>query len=371
MKDPRVEQLAKKLIEYSVKLQRGEKLLIEVDGLEIPLAKELIRQAYLVGGIPFLLINNHELLREILISCNEEQLTAMAFYDSTRVKDMQAYILIRAGENMSELNGVSPEKLALFRKYYSQKINGRRYSHTKWCILRYPNHAMAQQANMSTEDFEDLYFNVCNLDYSKMDKAMDNLVTLMDKTDKVRISGPGTELKFSIKNMPSYKDAGIMNLPDGEVYTMPVKESVNGYISYNTPSIKEGFTFENIRFEVKDGRIIHATANDCDRLNKLLDTDQGSRYFGEFGIGLNPYIEKPMKDTLFDEKIWGSYHFTPGCVPVGSPGNKNWSELHWDIVNIQRSEFGGGEIWFDDILIRKNGIFIPEILQGLNPENLK
>ncbi|MBE1442616.1 aminopeptidase [Paenibacillus sp. OAS669] len=371
MKDPRVEQLAKNFIEYSVKLQRGEKLLIEVDGLEIPLAKELIRQAYFVGGTPFLLINNHELLREILISCNEEQLTAMASYDSSRVKDMQAYILIRAGENMSELNGVPPEKMALFRKYYSQKINGRRYSHTKWCILRYPNHAMAQQANMSTEDFEDLYFNVCNLDYSKLDKAMDNLVTLMDKTDKVRISGPGTELKFSIKNMSSYKDAGIMNLPDGEVYTMPVKESVNGYISYNTPSIKEGFTFENIRFEVKDGRIIHATANDCDRLNKLLDIDQGSRYFGEFGIGLNPFIEKPMKDTLFDEKIWGSYHFTPGCVPKGTPGNNNWSELHWDIVNIQRSEFGGGEIWFDDILIRKNGIFIPEILQGLNPENLK
>ncbi|MCS7464943.1 aminopeptidase, partial [Paenibacillus doosanensis] len=217
----------------------------------------------------------------------------------------------------------------------------------------------------------EIQVNVCNLDYSKMDKEMDHLVALMDQTDKVRISGPGTDVTFSIKNMPSFKDAGIMNLPDGEVYTMPVKESVNGYISYNTPSIKEGFTYDNIRFEIQNGKIIHATANDSDQINRLLDTDQGARYFGEFGIGLNPYIEKPMKDTLFDEKIWGSYHLTPGCVPVGSPGNQNWSELHWDIVNIQRSDFGGGEIWFDDILIRKDGFFIPETLVGLNPENLK
>ncbi|MGG3281248.1 aminopeptidase [Paenibacillus solani] len=371
MKDPRIEQLANNLIQYSVKLQRGEKILIEVDGLEIPLAKELVRQAYLVGGVPFLLINNHEILREILIGCTEEQLKAMASYDLNRVNDMQAYILIRAGENMSELSGVSPEKMALYRKYYSQPINGRRYNNTKWCILRYPNHAMAQQANMSTEDFEDLYFNVCNLDYSKMDRAMDNLIELMEQTDKVKIIGEGTELTFSIKGMPCIKDSGIMNLPDGEVYTIPVKDSVNGVISYNTPSLKEGFTYENIRFEIKDGKIIHATGNDSERINKLLNTDQGSRYFGEFGIGLNPYIENVMKDTLFDEKIWGSFHFTPGCVPVSSPGNENWSELHWDIVNIQRPEYGGGEIWFDDILIRKDGMFIPDILKGLNPENLK
>jgi aminopeptidase len=193
----------------------------------------------------------------------------------------------------------------------------------------------------------------------------------MEQTDKVRIIGEGTELTFSIKGMPCIKDAGIMNLPDGEVYTMPVKDSVNGIITYNTPSLKEGFTYENIRFEIKDGAIIHATGNDSERINKLLNTDQGSRYFGEFGIGLNPYIEHVMKDTLFDEKVWGSFHFTPGCVPVSSPGNDNWSELHWDIVNIQRPEYGGGEIWFDDILIRKDGMFIPNTLKGLNPENLK
>lgn len=371
MKDPRIEQLAKNLIQYSIKLQPGEKLLIEVDGLETPLAKELVKQAYAVGGVPFLLIHNHELLREVIIGCTKEQLEAMASYDLNRVNDMQAYILIRAGENMSELSGVSPDQMALYRKHYAQKINGTRYHHTKWCILRYPNHAMAQQANMSTEDMEDLYFNVCNLDYSKMDRAMDNLVALMNQTDKVKLTGPGTDLTFSIKGMPVMKDAGLMNLPDGEVYTMPVKESVHGYITYNTPSLKEGFTYDQIRFEVKDGRIIQATANDTERINRLLDTDQGSRFFGEFGIGLNPYIEKPMKDTLFDEKIWGSYHFTPGCVPIGSPGNENWSELHWDIVNIQRPEYGGGEIWFDDLLVRKEGLFIPESLHALNPDNLK
>jgi len=371
MKDPRIEQLARNLIQYSVKLEPGEKILIEADGLEVPLAKELIKQAYAVGGVPFLIIHNHELWREIILNCTEEQMAAMASYDVNRVNDMQAYILIRAGENMSEYSGIPAEKMAIYRKHYAQQINGKRYNDTKWCIVRYPNHAMAQQANTSLEDMEDLYFNVCNLDYSKMDRAMDHLVALMDRTDQVRIVGEGTDLSFSILGMPSFKDAGLMNLPDGEVYTMPVRDSVNGVISYNTPSLKEGFVYENVRLEIKDGRIVRATANDSERINKLLDIDFNARYFGEFGIGVNPYIEKPMKDTLFDEKIWGSFHFTPGCVPALSPGNENLSELHWDIVQIQRPEYGGGEIWFDDVLIRKDGMFIPKALQALNPENLK
>ena len=371
MKDPRIEQLANNLIHYSVKLQPGENLLIELDGLETPLAKELIKQAYRVGGNPYLIIHNHELLREIIKGCNEEQIAAMAAYDLSRVKDMDAYILIRAGENANQLSGIDNDKMSLYRKHYARVINAERYDNTKWCILRYPNHAMAQQANMSTEDMEELYFNTCNFDYSILDKAMDSLVEIMNRTDQVKIIGPGTELQFSIKNMPIIKDAGIMNLPDGEVYTMPVKHSVNGYISYNTPSMKEGFLYENVRFEFQDGKITGATANDINRINQLLNIDEGSRYIGEFGIGLHPYIEKPMKDTLFDEKIWGSFHFTPGCVPMMSPGNNNWSQLHWDLVTIQRLEYGGGEIWFDDTLIRKDGIFVPAELQVLNPDNLK
>lgn len=245
-----------------------------------------------------------------------------------------------------------------------------RVNKTKWVVLRYPNPAMAQLAGTSQEAFEDFYFNVCTLDYQKMSKAMDPLVDLMNRTDKVRLVGPDTDLTFSIKDIPAIKCDGLRNIPDGEVYTAPVRESMNGVISYNTFSEEQGFTYENIRFEVKNGKIVKATANDTKRINELLDTDEGSRYFGEFAIGVNPYVLHPMKDTLFDEKICGSFHLTPGMA-YEDANNGNKSAVHWDLVMIQRAEYGGGEIWFDDVLIRKDGIFVIPELQGLNPENLK
>ena len=171
---------------------------------------------------------------------------------------------------------------------------------------------MSQLAGTSTEKFEEFYFNVCNLDYSKMDKAMDALVELMNKTDKVRIVAKDTDLEFSIKGIGAVKCSGNMNIPDGEVYTAPVKNSVNGVITYNAPSIENGIKFENVRLEFKDGKIINATANYTDACNAIFDTDEGARFVGEFALGVNPYIDKPMGDILFDEKISGSIHFTPG-----------------------------------------------------------
>jgi aminopeptidase len=245
-----------------------------------------------------------------------------------------------------------------------------RVAKTKWVVLRYPSPATAQAAGMSTEAYENFYFEVCNLDYSKMNKAMDPLAALMEKTDKVHILGIDTDLTFSIKGIPAIKCAGEMNIPDGEVYTAPVRESVNGVIHYNTPSLENGFVYENVRLVFKDGKIIEATANDNFRLNKLFDTDEGARYVGEFAIGVHPYILKPMKEILFDEKICGSFHFTPGSA-YDEAFNGNKSALHWDLVCIQTQEYGGGEIWFDDVLIRKDGLFVLPELECLNPENLK
>lgn len=228
---------------------------------------------------------------------------------------------------------------------------------------------MAQLANMPTEHFEDFYFRVCNLDYQKMSKAMDSLVKIMERTDKVRIVAKDTDLSFSIKGLPAIKCDGKMNIPDGEVFTAPVKTSVNGVITYNTPAVYQGVTFENIRLEFKNGKIINATCNNTERINQILDTDEGARFVGEFAIGVNPFIETPMKDTLFDEKIKGSIHFTPGsCYDECDNGNK--SAIHWDLVLIQRPEYGGGEIWFDDVLVRKDGLFVIDELKCLNPENL-
>lgn len=371
MKDPRIDLLAQNIINYALELEKNEKVLIEVSGLEIPLSQALIREAYKVEALPYLTISNHTLQREILKGLSVEQAQAMANWDVARMKDMQAYVGIRAGENINELADVPSDKMQIYMTQYSKPVHSeQRVKHTKWCVLRYPNPSMAQLAEMSTESFEDFYFDVCNLDYSKMSKAMDPLKEYMEKTDLVRIIGPGTDLEFSIKDMPAIKCDGKMNIPDGELFTAPIKDSINGRISYNTPAVYQGYTYESIVLEFKDGKIIHASANNTEKINKILDTDEGARYIGEFSLGFNPFIQKPMKDTLFDEKIDGSFHFTPGSA-YDECDNGNRSAVHWDLVCIQRPEYGGGEIYFDGKLIRKNGRFVPQSLEVLNPDNLK
>lgn len=313
MKDIRYEELANRLLTYSIKIQKGENILIEIIGEQgIPLAKELIKKAEELGARPYFNIINYEVLREFLKNADEEQIKMYAKHDKARMEDMDAYIGIRATENDAELNGISKEVMELYNKYYTVPVHfEQRVKHTKWCILRYPNKSMAQKSKMSTEEFEGFFFRVCNLDYEKMSKAMGKLKELMNKTHKVHIIGKGTDLSFSIKGIPAEKYAGTFNIPDGEVATAPVKNSVNGYITYNTETNYNGIVFHNIRFEFENGKIIKATADKEKELNEILDTDEGARYIGEFAIGINPYIEKPIGDTLFDEKIKGSFHFTP------------------------------------------------------------
>lgn len=371
MRDPRLVTLARNLINYSCKLQPGEKVLIESIGLESEFVEELVKQSYAAGAVPFVTIKDRRVDRALLKNASKEQIDMMAKYESMRMSDMDAYIGIRSGMNSTETSDVPSEKMHLYLKYFSEPVHSRiRVPNTKWVILRYPSPAMAQSASMSTEAFEDFYFSVCNLDYAKMSKAMDSLVALMEKTNRVHIKGVGTDLSFSIKGMPAIKCSGEVNIPDGEVYTAPVKNSVNGTISYNTPGLYQGYTYENIKFEFKDGKIVNATANNTEKINSVLDTDEGARYIGEFAIGVNPYILSPMKDTLFDEKIMGSIHFTPGNS-YDNCSNDNKSAIHWDLVYIQTPSYGGGEIWFDDKLIRKDGMFVIPELYCLNPENLK
>ena len=368
--DPRIKELSELLVNYSCDIQPGDKVLISYEGECCKnLARQLIKDVYKAGGLPYSEIRDAAITREILLNCTEEQIMFKDKCDLDQMKGMQAYIAIRAGNNTAELADVPPEKLNLYSKL-SRPTLDYRVNETKWVVLRYPNYSMAQLANTSLENFEDFYFDVCTLDYRKMSEAMTPLVDLMNRTDKVQIKGPGTDLTFSIKGIGAVKCDGLRNIPDGEVYTAPVRESMNGIISYNTPSEEQGFTYENIVFQVENGKIVKATANDTKKINDLLDVDEGARYFGEFAIGVNPYILHPMKDTLFDEKIAGSFHLTPGMCYEDAP-NGNKSANHWDLVMIQRPEYGGGEIWFDDVLIRKDGIFVLPELEGLNPENLK
>ncbi|AZK46967.1 aminopeptidase [Paenibacillus lentus] len=371
MRDPRIQKLAENLVGYSVNVQPGENVLVEMIGNERDLLIAIIEEVGKKGGNAFVELTDRTVQRSLFKYASEEQMRTWAEIDLNRMKQMDCYIGIRAGTNVNELSDVPEDKMKLYNSLYSHPVHSeQRVKHTKWVVLRYPNASMAQLANTSTEAFENFYFDVCNLDYAKMDRAQDALADLMKRTDKVRITGPGTDLSFSIKGIGAIKCSGEHNIPDGEVYTAPVRDSVNGTISYNTPTLYNGITFENIKFRFEKGKIVEATSNDTDNLNKILDTDDGSRFIGEFAIGFNPYILHPMKDILFDEKIAGSLHFTPGQA-YEEAFNGNKSSIHWDLVLIQRPEYGGGEIYFDDVLIRKDGIFVLPELEGLNPENLK
>ena len=369
--DERILTLAKNLVHYSCKVGPGDRVQVHYTGSDTEsLARQIIKEVYLAGGTAYPVYTNPRVHREMLLGCTEEQLKLMARSDALTMSQMDCYIGIRGAENVSEYADVPAEKLALYDTFYSTPVHHEiRVPKTRWVVLRYPNSSMAQLSNTSLEAFEDFYFQVCNLDYSKMEQAMRPLVALMNRTDQVHIKGPGTDLRFSIKGIPAIPCAGEMNIPDGEVFTAPKRDSINGTLTYNTPAVFQGYTYENISLTFQNGKIIQASANNTERLNQVLDTDDGARYIGEFALGVNPFITNPMKDTLFDEKICGSFHFTPGNCYDEAP-NGNTSAIHWDLVCIQTPEYGGGEIYFDDVLIRKDGRFVLEELEGLNPEHL-
>ena len=370
MKDDRIAKLADILINYSCSLKKGEKILIEASGVPYEMVNALIEETYRAGGYPFVEIYDNKVKRALLCGMTEPLVRKMAEFDARRMAEMDAYIGIRGGGNSLELSDVPDEKTALYSRLYSHPVHHElRVNKTKWVVLRWPTEGMAQLAKTSTEAFEKFYFDVCTLDYRKMDKAMDALEDLLKRTDKVRITAPDTDLTFSIKGIGAQKCSGERNIPDGEIYSAPVKNSVNGYIHYNAPSIENGIEFKDVRLTFKDGKIVEATANDTTACNKIFDTDEGARYVGEFALGVNPFIKKPMGDILFDEKISGSIHFTPGSC-YEDCDNGNVSAIHWDLVLIQTPEYGGGEIYFDDVLIRKDGRFVLPELFCLNPENL-
>jgi aminopeptidase len=372
MIDPRVRRLASLLVRHSTKLAKGEHLLIELFDAPASIGEALIEEARAVGGNPHLAIRDNRLMRALNEHASEEQLAAWAAYDLDRMSRMQAYIAIRGSENVSEMAGISDDQMKRIARLYQKPVHfERRVNHTKWCVLRWPTPSMAQLAQMSTRAFEDFYFDVCTLDYARMDEACKPLAARMAKADRVHIRGPrDTDLTFSIKGIGVVPCCGDRNIPDGECFTAPVRDSVNGVVHYNTPTIYNGITFDNVRLVFRNGRIVEATADQNNAaLNAIFDTDDGARHIGEFAIGFHPFILNAMKDILFDEKIAGSFHFTPGrCYAETENGNR--SEIHWDLVCSQRPEHGGGEIRFDGELIRKDGLFVPADLHGLNPDRL-
>src|SRR5919201_810472 len=364
MHDPRFDKLARLLVEYSIRLKRKENVLVEAFDVPDEMTVALIRAIQRAGAVPFVQVHRARVNRALALTASDRQLTLLASHELARMKKMQAYVGLRGSNNITELSDVPMNTMKLMAKRL-RPVTDYRVKKTKWVVLRWPTSSMAQLAGMSTEAFENFYFDVCALDYRKLQPGMRALKARMQKTDRVEIKGPDTDLRFSIKDMPAVVCGGDRNIPDGEVFTAPQKESVQGHVSFNAPSIYQGTTFDGIRLEFRDGKIIGATSNQPDKLNKILDSDPGARYIGEFSLGFNPYVLEPMRDILFDEKIAGSFHFTPGQA-YEEADNGNRSQVHWDMVCVQRPEYGGGEIYFDGKLIRRDGEFLPKELRSLN-----
>jgi aminopeptidase len=376
MVDQRLEKLANLMLTYSLQIKKGDAFAISADTSSLPLVKAVLRQARQLGAFAATRLTDQEISRlQLELYDPEDDGMSEAFLKSRAdlgIKEFEnliGEIIIRAYPNDQELAGIPPATLQL-QSRMSRPFRDLVVNHRRWVLFEYPTPAQAQRSGLPYEAYFDFVLNAANFDYAEMAKRIVPLRDLMQSTQKVRLTAPGTDLSFRISNMPAIPCCGESNLPDGECFTAPVKESVNGEITFNTPSTFWGTRFENIRFVFKNGKIVEASAsNDSAKLNQILDTDEGARYIGEFSIGFNPLINNPFGNTLFDEKIRGSIHLTPGACYDEAP-NGNDSAIHWDLILIQRPEYGGGEIYFDDVLIRKDGLFVPASLQPLNYSDL-
>lgn len=361
-----IKKLAKTIVEYSINVQKNEKVLIIYFSNECKkLIKELIKNINNRGGVPFYKLVDKELDSYLLRQNNEKIVDLLVLQSEFEVKNFDSIIYVRYTENEYETKSISSDIKNIY-DIKRQPIDDIRINQRKWVLFNYPSPIDAYKSKMSFDEFYKYALEVMNVDYSKMREKMEPLKQLMEKTDKVRMVGPGTDISFSIKGMPAIPCCGTANIPDGEIYTAPIRDSVNGKITYNTASPYRGNIFNNVTLTFENGKIIEASCDgDSETLNRIFDTDEGARYIGEFAIGVNPKILEPFGDILYDEKIKGSIHFTPGRA-YDDCDNGNNSSIHWDLVWIQREEYGGGEIYFDDVLIRKDGIFIIDELKELN-----
>ena len=258
--DPRFEQLATGLTGFSTSLRKGERVLIDAFDVPDAMVIALIRATRRRGAHPYVQLHRARISRELSLGAEEAQFAPHAEIELARMQKMDAYIALRGSENIFEASDVPASRVQLVSRLMKPVLD-HRVGKTKWVVLRWPSSAMAQQAGMSTEAFEDFYFKVCTLDYARMTPGMKALSDLMKKTDRVHIKGPGTDLRFSIKGIGAQPCGGLRNIPDGEVFSCPVKESVEGTLQYNAPTVYLGTSFDNIRLVFRQGRIVEATSS--------------------------------------------------------------------------------------------------------------
>jgi aminopeptidase len=368
MTDPRMERLASRLVRHACALERGERVVVESIGAPVEMAIAIARAAKGAGATPLVWLKDDRVIRATAALYDEADVRFLADCELHALRQAQAIISVRAVHNAHEYGDVPAARFADVLRHYVGPVHlEHRNRHMRWVALRWPTPAQAQRAAMSTEAFEDFFFDVCLIDYARLEKALEPLSRLLLSTDEVRIEGPGeTDLRFSLRGIGVAASVGRHNLPDGEIFTAPVRDSVEGRIAFNVRSTYYGTTFSNIRLQFRRGRIVEATADEGQRLNEILDTDDGARFLGEFALGLNPAITRPVDDLLFDEKMTGSVHVACGNA-YDEADNGNRSAIHWDLVLRQTAEAGGGKLFFDGRLVRRDGLFVLPELQALNP----
>ncbi len=370
MDDVRVERLAALLVQHSIQAGPGDRVLIEAFDVEARAVAAMVRAVARAGAVPVVETRYNEVLRDLYLHATEEQMRLIGELEADRMRQVQCYIGLRGSHNSAEFSDVPQERMALYQRHIWRPVHlERRLDHTRWVVLRWPSGTFAQAAGMSTVACEEFYSRCCCFDYGRMEQAVAPLRVRMERACKVRVVGPGTDLHFRKDKIGVVPCVGHRNIPDGECFTAPIRDSVNGTIRFNAPTLYQGRSFDEIALTLQDGRIVGATASDPVALERILDADEGSRYLGEFSFGFHPHVLRPMRDTLFDEKIAGSIHLAIGNA-YGGADNGNRSEIHWDLVQIHRPEFGGGEVYFDGELIRKDGLFVPDDLLDLNPDRL-
>ena len=358
-------KLAEIIVNHSLKVKENERVLITYNGIEsISLVKEIVKEVIKAKGVVEADYQNQNINDYVRSNMTDAVINSKVNKMKYEVENYDCFVkLCYRKSDYYDKNTDKDMKNKLnemIHPYKEIQVNKRR-----WVLLNYPSIVDSFKAHMTPFEFYNFAFSTMTVDYDKMYQDMLPLKELMEKTDKVRIVAPNTDLTFSIKGLPAIICAGESNIPDGECFTAPVKDSVNGTITYNVPSPYQGEIFEHVSLTFKNGQIIKASSNNNAKIKEIFSTDEGARYVGEFSLGLNPVIMEPMGDILYDEKIAGSIHFTPGCC-YDECDNGNKSQIHWDMVLIQRPEYGGGEIYFDDVLIRKNGLFVLPELEPLN-----
>lgn len=354
MADDRIQKAAKIIVDYSTKVKKGEYVQIIADYAAKDIVLEVYKQVLLKGAYPLVHLSVPGMAYTYYKHATDEQLKHFPKLAMHEMKNTDAVIFIGASSNTKELANIDPKRIAV-RQKTTEALFKERSENTKWVIFYYPTGALAQGAGMSLEEFSDFVFGSVIVDYKKMSKSQEKLKKLIDKGKKIRITAKNTDVTFNITGRKGVKCDGRYNLPDGEVFTSPVENSAEGAIEFSYPALLQGKEVEGIKLEFKKGKVVKATAKkNQDFLRKVLETDKGSKFVGEVGIGVNYKINKFVKNILFDEKIGGTIHIALG-KSYKEAGGKNESAIHWDIVTSLKK---GGKIYIDGKLVQKDGKFL-------------